>query len=67
MDGGRPVPHHRRPWQASRGACWARAEIMGRYAGEDYYLQLDSHHRFADGWDELAIDELDRARPIGPS
>ncbi len=36
----------------SRGACWARAEIMRLYDGEDWYLQLDSHHRFAADWDE---------------
>jgi hypothetical protein len=47
-------------WKASRGACWARAEVMKRFCGEAYYLQLDSHHRFADAWDEAAIDELER-------
>ena len=55
------------PWQASRGACWARAEVMARYGGEDYFLQLDSHHRFVAGWDDVAIDELRRApsdRPV---
>ena len=39
------------PWQESRGACWARAEVMKLLAQEDYYLQLDSHHRFAPEWD----------------
>jgi hypothetical protein len=40
------------PWQASQGACWARAEIMKLWHGEQWYLQIDSHCRFADGWDE---------------
>ncbi len=46
------------PWQESRGACWARALIQDRFADEAYYLQLDSHHRFAAGWDTLLLDQL---------
>lgn len=38
-------------WRDSRGPCWARAEAMGLYEGEDFYLQLDSHHRFVQDWD----------------
>lgn len=53
-------------WRESRGACWARAEIMSRYDGETYYLQLDSHHRFAHGWDESLIRQLDLARGSRP-
>jgi len=45
------------PWQESLGACWARAQAMTLYDGEDHYLQLDSHHRFAPGWDELLLDQ----------
>jgi Glycosyltransferase (GlcNAc) len=41
----------------SRGACWARAEIMKLYAGEEWYLQLDSHHRFTRDWDEKLIEQ----------
>ena len=29
------------PWQESQGACWARAEIMKLWDGEDFFLQLD--------------------------
>lgn len=39
------------PWRESQGACWARAEIMKLWAGEDYYLQIDSHMRFVQDWD----------------
>jgi len=35
--------------------CWARAEIMKLYEGEDWYLQLDSHHRFTRDWDEKLV------------
>lgn len=45
-------------WRMSRGACWARAEVMKLYAGEDYFLQLDSHHRFVEGWDEKLLFHL---------
>jgi hypothetical protein len=38
-------------WRESRGACWARAQIMGLTDGEDWFLQLDSHHRFVEDWD----------------
>lgn len=55
------------PWRQSRGACWARAEIMKLYDNEDYYLQLDSHHRFVQDWDARLIDQAERsgaARPL---
>ncbi|AGL14088.1 GlcNAc-transferase family protein [Actinoplanes sp. N902-109] len=39
----------------SRGACWARAQIMDHYAGEDWLLQVDSHTRFAPGWDDRLV------------
>jgi hypothetical protein len=54
-------------WRESRGACWARHQVMRLYDGEDYYLQLDSHHRFAVGWDALALEYLSIAggsRPL---
>ena len=35
----------------TKGACWARWRIQQEYNGEDYTLQLDSHHRFIKGWD----------------
>jgi hypothetical protein len=28
------------------------------YDGEDYYLQCDSHSRFVNGWDEIAINSI---------
>lgn len=41
----------------SRGACWARAEVMKLYRGEEWYLQLDSHHRFEQDWDVKLIEQ----------
>jgi hypothetical protein len=44
------------PWQESRGVCWARNSIQENlYDGEEYTLCIDSHHRFAQGWDEQCI------------
>lgn len=44
-------------WRDSKGVCWARAEIMRLWRGEDYYLQIDSHHRFVPGWDVKFIEQ----------
>lgn len=42
-------------WRESRGACWARAEIMKLWRGEQWFFQVDSHCRFASGWDTRLI------------
>lgn len=47
------VPHYE-----SKGACWARAIASELYEGQEFYLQIDSHHRFVDGWDEQSIAML---------
>jgi hypothetical protein len=55
------------PWHDSWGACWVRAEIMKLWDGEDFFLQLDSHHRFVPGWDALLLAQAERsgaAKPI---
>ncbi len=46
------------PWKDSEGLCWARSRIQNLYEGETYTLQLDSHHRFAENWDEWLINSL---------
>lgn len=54
-------------WRQSRGACWARAECMRLWQDEDWYLQVDSHCRFAQGWDRKllqAVVEAGSAKPI---
>ena len=43
-------------YRESQGACWARHSLQAFYGGETYTLQLDSHHRFAPGWDNALID-----------
>lgn len=39
----------------SRGACWARYQVQSLWREEDFVLQIDSHMRFAEGWDERLI------------
>lgn len=41
----------------AKGLPWARAVINERLMGkQDYILQLDSHHRFAENWDVTLIE-----------
>jgi len=54
------------PWQASRGACWARAECMKLWDGEEYFFQLDSHHRFVQDWDAVLLDQMARSGAAKP-
>ena len=44
-------------WRDSQGACWARSQIEQLWDGEQWYLQLDSHHRFIRDWDAELIDQ----------
>ena len=45
-------------YKDSKGVCWARNAVQQLYDGEKYTLQLDSHHRFVKGWDEILINML---------
>jgi hypothetical protein len=45
------------PWRTSRGPCWARAEIERMWDGEEWFLQLDSHHRFVEDWDARLLHQ----------
>ena len=45
-------------YNESKGACWARNKLQQQYDGEEYTLQLDSHHRFIKGWDTELINML---------
>lgn len=50
----------------TKGACWARHSIQQLYDNEKYTLQLDSHHRFVENWDELLIGMLEGLRSESP-
>lgn len=43
------------PWKESKGLGWARHRTQTLWKGETYTLQIDSHHRFIQGWDEELI------------
>ena len=44
------------PSEESRGCNWARSIAQGHWRGEEYTLLLDSHHRFASGWDTTIVN-----------
>ncbi|MGV3346069.1 GlcNAc-transferase family protein [Enterobacteriaceae bacterium LUAb1] len=46
----------------SKGACWARNLAERYYKQEDYFLQIDSHCRFAYQWDNEMIAMLENLR-----
>lgn len=46
------------PWSKSKGLCWARSEIQKLWSGEEYTMQLDSHHRFLQDWDVELIEMM---------
>lgn len=53
------------PYEKSQGACWARSLINELYDGEEYTLQLDSHHRFEKNWDETCINLIKELQADG--
>lgn len=53
------------PYSQSHGCNWARSELQQRWSGEPYTLLLDSHHRFARGWDEQVITMYEQLRREG--
>lgn len=52
-------------YKDSKGACWARNLLQKNYDGEEYTLQLDSHHRFIKNWDEELINMIKQLQEKG--
>jgi hypothetical protein len=52
-------------FRESKGACWARHAIQQNYNGEEYYFQLDSHHRFVKNWDVECIKMIKQLQKAG--
>jgi hypothetical protein len=50
----------------SQGLGWARNLTNLLYAGEKYTLQIDSHHRFVQDWDEMLLEDYNSALQISP-
>jgi hypothetical protein len=53
------------PYLDSKGACWARNQIQQLYKNEKYTLQIDSHMRFAENWDEEMINMVKQLQKKG--
>ncbi|WP_051640463.1 GlcNAc-transferase family protein [Siccibacter colletis] len=51
----------------SKGACWARHMAERLYRNEAWFLQIDSHCRFAPDWDREAIAMLRELQADGTS
>jgi [Skp1-protein]-hydroxyproline N-acetylglucosaminyltransferase len=49
------VREARMDFRDARGPCWARHLVQSMWSGEAWHLQIDSHTRFADGWDTMLI------------
>jgi len=49
-------------YDESGGLGWARAITNELYDGEELTLQLDSHHRFAKGWDTMMLEDFYQAK-----
>ena len=52
-------------YRDSKGACWARNKLQQNYIDEEYTLQLDSHHRFIENWDEELIGMFNQLKNKG--
>lgn len=53
-------------WSVSKGLCWARSQIQKLWDNETFTLQLDSHHRFLDNWDEELIKMIELTNSSKP-
>jgi hypothetical protein len=60
-----PIELDKIPAAESQGCNWARQRLQRRWDGERYTLFLDSHHRFAPGWDRQLVRLLEDRREAG--
>jgi GT2 family glycosyltransferase len=44
--------------ERSQGSCWARAQAMSLWRGEEFVLAIDAHTRFEPRWDELLLETI---------
>lgn len=52
-------------YSIGQGGCWARQIAQQAYNGEHYSLQIDSHLRFIQNWDELIINDYEDLKSRG--
>jgi hypothetical protein len=53
--------HH---YSESQGLGWARDITFSLYNGEPLFLQLDSHHRFAQDWDQMMLEDYYQSKEM---
>jgi len=46
------------PADQAKGPCWARSLCQSLLGSEEFFLQIDSHMRFAPGWDHILLEDL---------
>jgi glycosyltransferase involved in cell wall biosynthesis len=51
-------------YSESKGLGWARNITNSLYRGEPLVLQLDTHHRFAKGWDTMMLEDFKQAKLV---
>lgn len=56
FEGDQRFKIHNMLWLDAKGLPYARQCINDMITDEEYVLQLDSHHRFVQGWDETLIN-----------
>lgn len=50
----------------TRGACWARSLAMSLYSGETWFMQIDSHMVFDQGWDDTLLLSAAQCSQMSP-
>lgn len=61
LDNFRISKHH---YSESQGLGWARNVTNKLYDGEKYTLQIDSHHRFVQDWDQIVLEDYEQALQV---
>jgi hypothetical protein len=51
----------------AKGPTWARYLCSTLWSGEQYYMQIDSHTKFAKGWDIKCIKMIEKIKKMGLS
>jgi hypothetical protein len=57
-----PVKILKYHYTESEGGCWARNLAQSLYNDEKYHLQVDSHTRFIQNWDEIVINDFNKLK-----
>ena len=61
LDNFRISKHH---YSESQGLGWARNVTNKLYDGEKYTIQIDSHHRFVQDWDQIVLEDYEQALQV---